>query len=412
MPAKVRPIEAPGAMPPACRQSIAPVVAVARFTARLGILLMLILLSLFAATSLTIQARATAPRPSAGNTSGEGAKTHNTVNIAPLSPTPTASVEPNTVDSPAGGTIPSFPPLIQGNINYRATSTKIAGVTVSVAGPSWMQDTTDANGDYTVVIAADGLHTVTPSFSGQVNGISAFDAALIAQCITGLQAMSDCPMPAADTSGNNVLNSFDAALIAQAIVGLADANSRVGRWVFDPANRSYNANTIPTYLLHENYAGYLIGEVSGNWQPPAATAAQQATGEQTAAPLTMATAADGTVTLSHTGAVSDLLAYQFTLHYDPSLGRLVEVAPAAAVSADGGWELVINESTPGTVAIVGYGITPINGTGALVTLRFHGAEGQVVDLSPTVVAVQLNEAAVWFNQEVRYQHFLPWIGAE
>ena len=64
------------------------------------------------------------------------------------------------------------------------------------------------------------------------------------------------------------------------------------------------------------------------------------------------------------------------------------------------------------MAIVGYGITPVNGTGALVTLRFQGAEGQVVDLSPTVVAVQLNEAVVWFNQEVRYQHFLPWIGVE
>ena len=410
MPAKVRPIEAPVAMPPACRQSIAPGVAAKRLITRLGILLMLMLLSLMAATSLTSQARATAPRPRSVNTNGEGAKTPNTVSTAPLSPTPTPSVGPNTVDSPVGMGTP--PPPVGGNIHYRTTSTKIAGVTVSVAGLSSMQSTTDANGDYVVAIFNSGLHTVTPSLSGQVNGISSFDAALIAQCTTGLRAMSDCPMPAADTSGNNVLSSFDAALIAQAVIGLADANSRVGRWVFDPANRSYNANTIPTHLLHENYAGYLIGEVSGNWQPPAATAAQQATSEQTAAPLTMATAADGTVTLSHTGVVSDLLAYQLTLHYDPSVGRLVAVIPAATVSTEAGWELVVNESTPGTVAIVGYGITPVNGTGALVTLRFHGAEGQVVDLSPTVVAVQLNEAAVWFNQEVRYQHFLPWIGAE
>ena len=128
--------------------------------------------------------------------------------------------------------------------------------------------------------------------------------------------------------------------------------------------------------------------------------------------MTVATATDGTVTLGHTGAEADLLAYQLTLHYDPSAGRLTEIIPAAAVSADTGWDLVVNESTPGVVELVGYGITPVNGMGALVTLRFQGAEGQVVDLSPTVVAVQLNEAVVWFNQEVRYQHFLPWIGVE
>ena len=279
MPAKVRPIEAPGAMPPACRQSIAPVVAVARFTARLGILLMLMLLSLFAATSLVIQARATAPRPSAGNTNGEGAKTPNTVNIAPLSPTPTPSVGSNTGNSPAG------PRLVGGSINYRTTSTKIAGVTVSSVGPSSMQATTDANGDYLVAIFIDGLHTVTPSRSEQVNGISSFDAAYIAQCATGLRAMSDCPLPAADTSGNNVLSSFDAALIAQYAAGLADPNSRVGRWVFDPANRSYTYNSLPFYLLNENYAGYLIGEVSGNWQPPV-VAAHQMISKQRAAMLT------------------------------------------------------------------------------------------------------------------------------
>ena len=298
-----------------------------------------------------------------------------------------------------------------GNVTYRAITTRaMAAVPMTRSGASTAVATTNSSGSYSFTIQATGAHTVTPSLTGRVNGISAFDAAFIAQCVAGVRTSTDCPLLAADASGNNLLSAFDAAQVAQYAAGLAGPTSRVGKWLFSPANRTYA--TLTSDLLSENYTAYLVGEVSGNWQPPAATAAQQMTGEQRAAPLTVATATDGTVTLGHTGAEADLLAYQLTLHYDPSAGRLTEIIPAAAVSADTGWDLVVNESTPGVVELVGYGITPVNGMGALVTLRFQGAEGQVVDLSPTVVAVQLNEAVVWFNQEVRYQHFLPWIGVE
>lgn len=269
----VIPTASPPAMPPSFVPSTKHFIAANRLTAPMGILLMLMLLLLVAAASLAVQAGTTTPGShSVVNASGRAAKAHSQGSAPALTATPTPATRPNARSAPAA--IPTQPPILQGSVTYRTSSTKIAGVTVAVAGPSSMQDTTNANGLYNVTIFADGLHTVTPSLSGQVNGISSFDAAFIAQCVTGLRAMSECPLLTADISNNNVLNSFDAALIAQYMVGVADANNRVGRWVFDPTNRSYDTGT--SNLLNENFAGYLVGEVSGNWQPPAAKAAQQA----------------------------------------------------------------------------------------------------------------------------------------
>ena len=295
-----------------------------------------------------------------------------------------------------------------GAITYRTTPRAMGGVTLNLSGATANATTTNASGLYSFTIESEGAHTVTPSKSGAINGISAFDAAFVAQCVAGLRNLADCPLLAADTSGNNLLSAFDAAQIAQYAAGLAGPTSRVGRWVFSPASRTYA--TLTSNLTTENYGAYLVGEVSGNWQPPSVSVAAQ-TGDNPASGVMLVGGAGGTVTVQHDGGVADLLAYQITLHYDASLGTLVEVIPAA-VSAAAGWELVANMRTPGVVTLVGYGATPLTGAGSLATLRFIAVDGQAMSLSPTIVAVQRNEAALWFTQELRYRHFLPWVGAE
>ena len=266
------------------------------------------------------------------------------------------------------------------------------------------------SGAYNYTIQATGVHTVTPSLTGRVNGISAFDAAYIAQCVAGVRNMSDCPLLAADASGNNLLSAFDAAQVAQSVAGLAGPTSRVGRWIFSPTRRVYAA--ISSDLLTENYGAYLVGEVSGNWQPPAVTAAEQTTGEQVAA-LTQATATGDAVTVSHNGSVADLLAYQITVHYDATTGRFLAAVPTAHTGVDAGWDLVANETAPGVIEIVGYGINAHNGAGDLVTLHFQAADGQAISLTPTIVTVQLNEAPPWQGTvgvkatDLPYQQLLP-----
>ena len=303
---------------------------------------------------------------------------------------------------------------VGGAVNYRTTTRLMAGVTMNLTGATTAQVTTNASGAYSYTIQATGIHTVTPSLTGRINGISAFDAAFVAQCVAGIRVTTDCPLLAADTSGNNLLSAFDAAQIAQYAAGLAGPTSRVGRWLFSPARRVYAV--ISSDLLTENYGAYLVGEVSGNWQPPAVTAAEQTTGEQVAAALTVATVDGNTFTLGHTGAVADLLAYQATVHYDPNAGRFVAAVPAAATSVDAGWDLVVNEVTLGVIELVGYGVTPVNGVGDLVTLHFQATDGQALTLVPTMVRIQLNEEPVWTGavtgqQESVLPHmqFLPMI---
>ena len=170
---------------------------------------------------------------------------------------------------------------VGGAVSYRTTTRPMSGLTLDLSGASSHQTATDSNGVYNFTIQTSGAHTVTPSKSGGVNGISAFDAAYIAQCVAGVRNLADCPLLAADASGNNVLSAFDAAQVAQYVAGLAGPTSRVGRWLFSPANRTYG--TVTGDLLTENYGAYLVGEVSGNWQPPAATAAQQTASQLTTA---------------------------------------------------------------------------------------------------------------------------------
>lgn len=259
------------ARPNSFMQSKPPFIAATRLTARMGIVLTLLILCLMAA-ALVVQAGET---PSGEDTLADTAwgRTENVpqqLSAATSTPTPPATVS---TSAPAGLlALPTQPPIVVGSVTYRTSSTPMADVTINLSGMSSTQTTTDEEGLYSVPIQAAGAHTITPAHSGQVNGISSFDAAYIAQCVTGLRAMSDCPLLAADTSGNNSLSSFDAALISQSVVGLGGPSSRVGSWVFDPVSRAYAS--ITSNLENQNFAAYLVGEVSGNWQPPAVTAQQ------------------------------------------------------------------------------------------------------------------------------------------
>ena len=76
---------------------------------------------------------------------------------------------------------------------------------------------------------------------------------------------------AADVSGFHALSSFDAALIAQWIVGIPNALNRTGQWVFAPV--STNPDT--TIDSVQDYKALLLGDVSGDWMPPASRPASK-----------------------------------------------------------------------------------------------------------------------------------------
>src|SRR5262249_30796792 len=155
-------------------------------------------------------------------------------------------------------------------------------------------------------------------------------------------------------SGNGVVSSFDASLISQAVAGTGNTGI-VGTWKFVPTSRSYPS--VSGNQTNQNFDAILVGDVSGNWAPPAtgtapilhAAADALAAASPIAISLPPTFGASGTI-VTIPIRVSDLtnldvLAYDFTLVFDPAVLQLQNVALADTLSRD--LQIATNTTTPG-----------------------------------------------------------------
>lgn len=166
-------------------------------------------------------------------------------------------------------------PSIAGTVFYGNTpagqSTKyVSGVLMSANNAFFA--TTNANGSYLLDnLIAGGAYTVTPSKTGNVNGITSFDATLVLRHVAsggfGTNALNANQLLAADTNNSGDVTSFDATQILRYVAANgANANTgETGNWRFSPAPRSYNSVYSP--LTNQNYEAILVGEINGNWSP-------------------------------------------------------------------------------------------------------------------------------------------------
>lgn len=167
----------------------------------------------------------------------------------------------------------SPPDAVSGTVTYgnavgSPNPRPVSNVTFSATGPSNLFTTSIfPSGNYSLSGFFSGTYVVTPSKTGGTSGITAFDAAKIAQHVTGFSVLTGVQLTVADTSGNGALTSYDAALIARFGAGLPDSGL-AGRWIFQPPNRIYT--DITTNITDQNYTALLMGEVSGNWANTAA----------------------------------------------------------------------------------------------------------------------------------------------
>ena len=164
---------------------------------------------------------------------------------------------------------------ISGAVIYGTTPTNeaakfVSGVLISPTGVPSASVNTDSNGAYLLSNLSAGQYTVTPSKSGQVNGISVFDATLVLRCVAA--GPERCELTAnqkiaADGNGDKSINPFDATLILRYIAaGTQTANTgQVGNWRFDPVSRPYQP--LNDNVSGDNYTAILVGEVNGSWTP-------------------------------------------------------------------------------------------------------------------------------------------------
>jgi hypothetical protein len=171
---------------------------------------------------------------------------------------------------------------LSGTVTYGITpagqTTKlVSNVSITATGDSFASVNANPDGSYLLEsLIQGGSYAVTPSKTGNVNGITSFDATLVLRYIAagasgGLTANQYI---AADANSSGTITPFDATQILRYVAASGQTSSTgvVGSWRFTPAVRNYTS--LSDSLSNENYEAILIGEVNGSWTPPAATAAQ------------------------------------------------------------------------------------------------------------------------------------------
>jgi len=303
-----------------------------------------------------------------------------------------------------GGNVTVISGNVNGTVTYAnnpgPTPVPVPGTVLNGAGSVAVSASTDSSGQYNLSGFGPGPYTVTPSKTGNVNGISALDSAKIAQHVVHIITMNGTQQLAADVSGNGTVSSLDAAYIAQWYVHIANPSS-TGTWKFVPATRSYT--DVETDNTSQDYGAILMGDVTGNWSPTATdqsmiaapvtdasaqvfgtapryevtkrdsspTANAASTVNVTAPTLAIPPASSFTIQLQVGDTTGlNIIAYSYILNFDESV--IVPQATPCDVSGSmsSTFSATCNHSGPGVLEVAVFGTTPLSGSGVLMNLHF------------------------------------------
>jgi Cohesin domain len=281
---------------------------------------------------------------------------------------------------------------ISGTVNFCIASPArpVPGVLVSAAGSPAGSSTTDAAGNYNISNLGGGAYTATPTKTGQVNGISSFDASLVAQHVAQLITLTSCQQAAGDASNNGSLSSFDASLIAQTVAGITNPGI-AGTWKFVPSSRTYP--TLSGNQVNQNYDALLVGDVSGNWT---ASGPIPQSSDQPQVTVYLQEEAKTTGTMLIPIIVGDLTgrgvqAYDFTLVFDPSVLKFKGLTVDKALTLSRGMTITANTKSPGQLIISAFGTSNLSGAGRLLNIEFKVLSGSKSRTDVTLQSFTFNE---------------------
>ena len=290
---------------------------------------------------------------------------------------------------------------ISGVVTYlnSATTRPVPGTLLTASGAVVVTDTTDVNGLYDLSGLGNSAYTVTPSKSGDVMGaITSLDASQIAQHVVGISPFNPGggAFQSADVTGNGTITSLDAAYIARYVALFTSGTGSTGTWRFVPASRSYSLAQVQTGASNENYAAILMGDVTGSWggasNPTRPNVREEDLIGVNAPNMSIKSAADVVIPVELRNLNrKDIVSYQFELAFSQKV-----IQPTAnpcdvlnTVSKD--LTVVCNAETPGLLRVVVFGVSPLDGDGILLNLRFT-AVGSAGAVSPlTLRKLMFNE---------------------
>src|SRR5204863_9243518 len=141
----------------------------------------------------------------------------------------------------------------------------VPGVTVTLSGDASGSTSSNGSGNYTLSsIPSGGNYTVTPTKAALTpgsTGITTVDVIAIQRHFLNIGTpLSGCRLTAGDVNGSSVIDTVDVIAVQRFFLALSTGIANVGKYQFNPANRSYLA--VVTNQTGQNYDALIFGDVT------------------------------------------------------------------------------------------------------------------------------------------------------
>lgn len=286
---------------------------------------------------------------------------------------------------------------ISGQVSFWNWSRNLPNVMCSMTGDHSYSDTTDSSGIFNISGILSGNYTLTPAKSDDINGISAYDAALVLRHVAEVDSLIDEPAVAADVDESGTISSMDASYILQKSVGLINEfSTESSMWQFDPQNYSYPS--LSENQSSQDFTALLLGDVSGNWTAPVIPTSindlpsqRQTTASLSVESKTVQVGINFDFSIDLANMCEEILAGDIILTYDPEVIEISNVIPGSLVED---WPIAYNLETPGLLRIAIADTAPITEGGEflIISATAVGSPGDETEVGFTVGS--LNESAI------------------
>jgi len=300
---------------------------------------------------------------------------------------------------------------VSGSVLYWNENKALPGTACTLLGDNTYSDTTDLFGTFSISEILVGGYTLTPTKQVQVNGITAYDAALALRHVAGIETLSGYPAIAADVNQSGEISSLDASYMLQKSVGLIETFPDItSMWLFNPTNYTYS--NLTEDLVDQDFTGILLGDPTGNWSIEGG-----AMGSILIEPSSVLTIiatppdADGnvTATIYLEPNRTDTYGLDLTLHYDPSNANLVNISKGEIGE---NWIFATNHSEDGVIRLGVADTQPLAEMQSIAVVEFHLLDlGRTSEFFPVYGSVNEGEIPIDMTGTtlggVPYKIFIP-----
>lgn len=291
---------------------------------------------------------------------------------------------------------------VSGAINLWKNGGDVAGTRLTLAGDRLYSGTSNDTGVYSMTGIPTGNYTLTPSKSDDVEGISAYDAALVLQHDAGVALLSGNAAVAADVNKSGAVTSMDAFYILQKAVDLIDVPFTGAGvvWDFSPSNISITS--LNADLSEQDFTAILIGDVSGNWNQKTTPAGAVRSTTATTVPLIgeanlvfpdVFALPNGEISVSIAVGINgeSFTSADITFTFDPTILEVKSVGKGDLVS---NWMVATNLGKEGQVQVGMAGKARVNKSGELLKIRFKVTGSNTSITALTFTQGQLDEGRI------------------